>query len=274
MIKKVKVLARRMVALGLVVMIAVLTAGLVHGETKILLRPYPDFSKLFPDHESFQGETIQFGGKVSAIVNNTVKIDRTNGDIDVSITSKKFEYRGSFDNSFNLRKSVYLFKDQDLIKLVGHDKRVTSAEQSQKSISIEYYLNNRQKNVKKITCDQNTVDTDILLFYLHGRLLDGNDRFNTSLITKSSGMKVNAGFRLITTSDLQKLSPEYNFPPIMKKIIDQKVDRYVYIMELNGIEKVFYPYRYYYVYDKEAPHNLIAYWGGSVKLAEYAYIIE
>lgn len=231
----------------------------------------PNFGGLFPANENFYGEASQFGGKVTALVNNSFEVDKSSGDIMISFLSKEFEYRGRFDNSFKLKNSVFTFKSKDLIKLVGHDKRVTNAEQSQKLMSIKYYLNDRQKDVKMITCDANTVDSDILLFYLQGKLLEGNEKFNITLISKGSGMKVNAAFRLTTASDFLKLSPEYEFPADLKKISGESPERYVYVMELSGVAKIFFPYKYYYVYDKENPHSLIAYWGGPVKNGEYAY---
>lgn len=268
----VKVFLKRMIIISFVIMIFMMTIAGANGERKSVLMPNSDFSKLFPGNESFYGETVQFGGKICATVNNSVEIDPANGDIDIAIVSKEFEYRGSFDNYFKLKNSVFLFKDKDLVKLVGHDKRVTDAELPQK-YSIRYYLNDKQKDVKQITYDNNTVDSDILLFYLQGKLLEGNSKFNISLISKGNGMKVNAVFRRLLTADLQKLSPEYNFPSEMKKLLEQKVERYVYIMDLSGVAKIFYPYRYYYIYTKESPHNLIAYWGGSPKTAEYAYVL-
>jgi hypothetical protein len=227
-----------------------------------------------PTHQELKGEENSMGGTSVTPFIYTVNKDETTGTIEVVTIANDFEFNCHLDQSLLVRDSVFLFKNPNMIKFLGHDKRVTKVDKLKKIMEIEYFLNGFLKGVKKIPYDQNKVDSDTLLLFLQEKLLEKAVDFNKDVIQKAKGLRVNAEFKLITTSDLQLISPQYTFPEQFKKISKQPEEVYVYVMELTGLPSFIYPYKYYFAYRKALPCQLIAYWGGALKEEEFGYILD
>jgi hypothetical protein len=231
--------------------------------------PNTDVGRVLPAVSEVAGESVQLNGKTAGPFSQSFKLDQAGGLAYINIVSDMFEFHGSYTPALRVVKSEFVFKNQDLIAYLGHDHRVTAWDGTSK-IKVRYYLNNRLRAEKSFS-DKGIVDSDIILFYLQGMLLKKTGDFQCELFGKKDGLSVNAKFRLVTTADFVKLAPEYNFPEGLRRISGLKNEVLVYIMELKGITRLFYGYKYYYVFEKGEPYRLIAYWGGPFREAEYGY---
>jgi hypothetical protein len=179
---------------------------------------------------------------------------------------------GCFTKTLRVRESEFIFKSKEYIDYLGYEKRDTVWDNETNKMKVEYYLSNRLKTTKYFS-GTGLIDSDIVLFYLQGMLTKGSQEFDTDLATKKDGIKIRVKFKLITTTDFLKLSPEYNFPEGLSRLAAQKNEVYVYVMEVSGFIGLFYSAKYFYVFEKAPPHRVIAYWGGLLQDAEFGYIL-
>lgn len=262
--------------LNLVIVISAVTVfdGFIGLQVNAMTASRDDITLLFPAQQEFKGEGSLLGGSILTPFIHTVNVETATGEIRITTVACDFEYQSCLDRSLQVKDSIFVFKNQDMIKFLGHDKRVTKFNGVKNLLEIQYFLNGVLKSCKKIPCDQNTIDSDTLMVFLQGMLLKKSTNFNMNIIPKAKGMRVNANFNLIVTDDFQKVSPQYKFPEQFKKIAKQRAEVYVYIMELTGLPNLVYPYRYYFAYRKEPPYQSVAYWGGASKEEEFAYLLE
>lgn len=256
-----------------IIAISVLIGGLFTLPANAVVIPRDGIAMLLPAHQELTGEESLRGGLLTPLT-HTINVDEATGEIRITTVASDFTYQGSLDPSFQVRESIFIFKNKNMINLLGHDKRITRYDGVKKQLEIQYFLNGILKYLKKIPCDQNTVDTDTLIVFLQGMLLKKATNFNMYIISKSRGIRVHANFNLTTTNDLQQISPKYQFPDHFKRISKQVDGFYVYVMELTGLPNIIYPYKYFFAYRKESPYQLVAYWGGPLKEEEFGYIVE
>lgn len=189
----------------------------------------------------------------------------------VEIDNEIFSYYGVLDKNLILQNSIIKNQEGKLIKALGHDKRVTKMNPEKQQIEIEYYRGNKLKKTKEFTYGSELLDSDILFLYLQQKLLQGRRDFKGSVLQKARGIKVNAEFKLFQVNDFEKLAPEYDFPAVLTDRTKYNHNVYVYVMQLTGILKIFYPHKYYYAYENTHPYNLLAYWGGEPGMAEFHF---
>jgi hypothetical protein len=258
----------------IIVLSLVFFGGVFHSQSNASAILREQIALLFPVHQELKGEESSMGGILVTPFTNTVNMDEATGMIEITTVASDFEYNCHLDQSLQVRDSVFVFKNQNMIKFLGHDKRVTKFDERNKLLEIEYFLNGSEKGVKRIPYDQNNVDSDTLLVFLQGKLLEKAASFNINVIQKAKGLQVNANFNLLITIDLQRISPQYTFPEQFKRISKQQEEVFVYVMELTGLPGFIYPYKYYFAYRKVLPYQLIAYWGGAPKEEEFGYFLE
>lgn len=189
----------------------------------------------------------------------------------VEMDSEIFSYYGVLDKDLILQNSIIRNKEGKLIKALGHDKRVTKLDPEKQRIEIAYYRGDKLKVTKGITYDPGLLDSDILFLYLQQKLLMGTRDFHGSVLQKARGIRVNAKFKLFQVNDFKKLAPEYDFPAVYKDRTKYNQNVYVYVMQVTGILKIFYPHKYYYAYKNTYPYHLLAYWGGEPGMAEFHF---
>jgi hypothetical protein len=231
-----------------------------------------DVGRALPTVSEIMGEAVQLNGKTTGSFTQSFKMDEASGTIQIVIVSDIFKFSGTFTPAFRVIRSEFSFTNQDLITYLGHDQRVSVWDGTSK-IKVKYYLNNRLKSEKSFS-DNGVVDSDIILFYLQGMLFKKSSDFQCELFGKKDGLTVNAGFRLLSATDFIKLAPEYDYPEGLRRISALRNEVLVYVMELKGLTRLFYGYKYYYVFEKTEPYRLIAYWGGPSREAEYGYRVN
>jgi hypothetical protein len=261
--------------LVMIFLLAIVFDGLLGLPVNATTTSRDGIALLFPAHQEYKGEESSLGGSLITPFTQTINVDELTGETRITMVACDFEYQSQLDSSLQVRESVFTFKNRDMIKSLGHDKRVTKFDAAKKLLAIEYYLNGKSKGVKKIPEDQNTVEGDTLMVFLQGMLLKKATNFNMDFIQKSRGLKVNANFTLRTINDFQKIAPEYNYPEQLKKLSKQPAEEvYLYVMELTGLPGFIYRYKYYFAYQKEPPYQVVAYWGGPPKDGEFGFVLN
>ena len=251
--------------------IAITSNCLAYDKLSSLFNSGEAVSSLLPVSQSFNGKAILLGGKANFPFTQTVNIDTQTKDIIIEIRSNSYSFIGRLDPSLRLQDSISTFRDKELIKFLGHDKRVTHFDSLRRKLIIDYYLNSKLKQTKEIGYDFATVDSDTLYLFLQAMLLKGTKDFSGQIVLNGKGLRLDMDFKLDTTNDLQSFTPQYSFPEKFKLITKQKDEVYVFTTTLTGAVNIVFPYKYYFAFSKTYPYKLIAYWGGKPQEAEYYF---
>ncbi len=232
----------------------------------------PELSILFPEIQEYSGVVYSLGGSHITPFSHTIKVDQSTGNIVIYTVGTEFEYQGQLDPYLQIKTSDFIFKNSEMINFLGHDQRVTRYDPERKNLIVKYFLNNQEKKTKVFTSDCSCIDSDALPTFLQGMLLNNTGDFNLDLIQKAKGLRINADFKLIAVDNPLSLSTEYHFPPEFRNSLQQINKVYIYVMKLTGLPGLVYPYKYYFVYHNESPYQLVAYWGGESKEAEFGFL--
>lgn len=221
------------------------------------------------------GKMCVLGGKVSSPFQQRITYDQRRDLYHVEYESDIYEFKAVLDPDLVLKHSEWQATNTDLITHLGYDKRITSYDAGQGALWIEYYHGAVRKETKRITCNGEAIDSDLIYLYLQQVLAD-QARSGCEVVVKSRGLKIKVTFSQITTADLLGLTPQYScveeFRHFAEAIKAQGEELAVYIMDLSGIAKWFIPYKYYIAFRQDPPLQLVGYWGGPPQNAEFLYV--
>ena len=206
--------------LGILVGLLLVVTGncLAYEKLSSLFNSGEAVSSLLPVSQSFNGKASLLGGKANFPFTQTVNIDSQTKEIMIEIRSNSYIFTGRLDQFLRLQESISIFKDKELIKFLGHDKRVTHFDNLRRKLIIDYYLNSKLKQTKEISYDYATVDSDTLYLFLQAMLLKGTKDFSGQIVLNGKGLRLDMDFKLDATDDLQSFAPLYNFPEKFKLI--------------------------------------------------------
>jgi hypothetical protein len=196
-------------------------------------------------------------------------VDKTTGDIKIQTTSNDFNFLGHYNRYMQLKDSETFCSNPEVIEIQDFDYRIAVFDDVKKQIIVKYYKNNLMNKIRKFRFDQTTIDTDALVIYLQGMLLNNSGSFNFNILLKSKGLRLNANFKLQKTVDLKIISNRSSFPEIFNDVLSNNEEFMVYKMSFTGIFKVLYPYKFYFVYKQNPLGDLVVYWGGAFLDEEY-----
>lgn len=221
------------------------------------------------------GKLCVLGGKVSSPFQQRITYDQKHDLYRVEYKSDIYEFTAVLDPDLVLKHSEWLATNSALITHLGYDKRITSYDPGQEALCIEYYHGAERKETKRIICNGEAIDSDLIYLYLQ-RVLADQAQSGCEVVVKSRGLKIKVTFSQVTTADLMGLTPQYccveEFRHFAEEIKAQGEELDVYIMDLNGIAKWFIPYKYYIAFRQDPPLQLVGYWGGPPHAAEFLYI--
>lgn len=222
------------------------------------------------------GYAFALGGKVCSVFLQLISYNEQSQLYKVEVDSEIYNFTSIMDKELRLKDSKWVTKEKDLIKLLGHDKRITIYDLQSEKATIQYYMKGKLEKTKVVDYNQDILDSDIIYLYLQKMLVTGTTKFNCDVLLKARGLKMNVNFNRETVKDLTTFSPEYNFPRKFREFADQLAGSdkrfFVYVMQLTGIYKLFYPHKYYTAFTESSPHQLVAYWGGAPKEADFMFI--
>jgi antitoxin component YwqK of YwqJK toxin-antitoxin module len=175
----------------------------------------------------------------------------------------------TFKNRMELDKSLKIIKNKFQIlnlankEKIPYDSLEAVISSDKKKLVISDFLNGiKNKETRTLVYNNNTVYIDTITLFLAGCLNKGIKNFKAEMIIDSQKIKIPVEFKLITTKNLLELSPEYtDVPDFFVKGALSKEELYVFVFNFAGVAWPFYPHKWYVAYKKEAPHQLVAYWG-------------
>ena len=222
------------------------------------------------------GNSYVLGGKVSSNFRQRITYDNKTSLYRVKYDSAIYELTAELDANLQLKHSEWQTKNSELIKRLGHDKRITYYDSEEKVLKIEYYKEGKIKETKNFSYDKDTLDSDLIYLYLQKVLAADNKGSNCDIILKSRGLKINVAFHQLSTKDLLSFTPQYSFLDGFRRFAQQMGEQGeeldVYVMDLTGLPKLLFPHKYYLAFKKTSPRQFVAYWGGAPKVAEFTFI--
>lgn len=267
---------------------AILIFLTLSGETSLLQSQRPDYEltetkaevlQPVAGEERFQeGWLYLLGGRLSSRFDQSLTWDEETQAFKARIRSELFTFDADLDPLFRLKQSVWRSENAELLKVLGYDRRITEYDPEANTIIIRYYLDGEQKEKKILKRDEHIIDSDLLPLYLEDLIRKEILKSNCHLILMSRGLKVKVDFNRVEIRDLLKLSPDYNYPAGFRDhllTLSQSGEEFsVFVMDLTGIVRLFYPHKYYIVYRKELSYRFTAFWGGAPKDADFIFVIE
>ena len=223
-----------------------------------------------------RGGSCILGGRASSDFQQVITYDQKSGLHRVEYDSSIYVLKAELDANLQVKHSEWQTTNNELIKRLGHDKRVTYYDPEEEVLKIEYYKGDKIKETKKFSYDEDILDSDLIYLYLNKVLTTDNQGANCDIILKSRGLKINVVFHQLSTKDLLSFTPQYSFLEgfrnFAQKIGEEGEELDVYVMNLTGVSKLFFPHKYYLAFKKTTPRQFVAYWGGGPKEAEFTFI--
>ena len=223
-----------------------------------------------------RGSSYILGGKVSSDFRQNITYDHKANLYRVTYASAIYELTAEVDANLLLKYSKWQTRNSELINRLGHDKRITYYDAEHEVLKIEYYKGEELKEIKNLSYDEDTLDSDLIYLYLQKVLTPENNGANCDIILKSRGLKINVVFHQLSTKDLLNFTPQYQFLDgfckFARQMEEQGEELEVYVMDLTGIPRLLFPHKYHLAFKKTIPRQFVAYWGGAPKAAEFTFI--
>lgn len=223
-----------------------------------------DFLKFLPEYseENWEVEYFIKGKKYSY----TRKIQKIKDKDRLKIISSDESENIVLDKNLMVLTRASKVKNTVSDKL-SYDKVFWEYNSNNKKLYIKNYLNGEKIKSEKHKIDKNTIILNPIL--MQAILLSDSKRKEFNVDAISNAGKYNMDFTLKEFRDLEKIDDRYSLPEKLKKHSKLKEDVYVYRLSLTGLVGKFYPYNFYFVFEKNNNCDLIAYWGGKPSKAEY-----
>ncbi len=154
------------------------------------------------------------------------------------------------------------------VERVGFNHRIATAT-SDDNIEIEFLLAETLMDKKKLKLKEQAVEFEILGLYLQGLLLQETTEFHGHLVDINGVGKYELNSKILDNKEIQKMASGKNIPPQVVNILNEPQNIYVFSLGYNGMLRWFFPVRFHVVLEKEKPHRILAFWGGSSDLLRY-----
>ncbi|MEE9517002.1 MAG: hypothetical protein V3V52_07850 [Candidatus Adiutricales bacterium] len=237
-----------------------------------LIEPQDNLSRLLPTRQTLSGRIVIPYMNQDVPFNSWMKVNPETGRVDLEFVSPLYEIRTTLDSALRIVESASIILEDRLIKKLGYDQRVTKINTKEKdSIHIEHFLKGRKVKEKDVDYDYFTFDLDLPQIALQALLLKGIKEFNTDVILKDRGWRININFQLVESKDLASLASEYEFPPQLKELLKPESGYYVYVGKISSILRILYKHKFYCVFSKTEPHKFVASWGGEPEWVRYVF---
>jgi len=234
-----------------------------------------DLILTFPEEEMLTYRTDQFvqstnqrrqfeGSVQSSRQQNTYRQTSNNPNSQTSLT---------INNTVRFGQVETRFKDAEAIKRLGYDQLLTRQVGNQ--VRAQKMENGREIQNHNWQIEANAIDGDLIAILLRG--LTARRRltsFLAQVFTKWDGGNYEMAFSSETLRSLLERERQINFPPAMRQLLQQNPNAVAWSMGLTGPASFFFPHKFYFVFEQEAPHRLLATWGGPPERANYTWLIS
>ncbi|MBN1409609.1 MAG: hypothetical protein JW969_02105 [Spirochaetales bacterium] len=246
----------------LMIMFCLSSALLGLDSLEMLLPENKFYVTLFPEYERGTGEVVFHAGQYLSNFEYLFRKTEDGGyyffsESGVSTVEKYFTSKMrliSHSNQFHI-------KEDSIIKKQGYDRRQIDVDAAAKTIILTLYKDGSMLSQHKFPLNENTVDTDNIVFMLQSMLLSNKhqDFYCDVLVPNERGIYP-MKFRFQETESITSLPARFDFPAGMKAL-DKEYSKYnVFVMSLDSIFSLFVWTKWYLVYDARYPYSFIAYW--------------
>lgn len=246
-------------------LLLLLTIFLLLFWTGCLSRPseedliYEDLSIVLPETQRYQVEIINKKGQVLYSYEKQVNVDEKSGEIAIKDRGANYEYEGCLNKDFILLNSQLIYKNEADIKNLGYDKRVTVFYPEEREIVLQVLTEGQVLYSKDIKLENNTYDLESFGFFVQALQLKGFNRFRGKVINMSNGQQIKVEMKQLSEESLQKLLAKKQLPEQIRNL-DPNV-HYYYEMGVRDWNRIFFPYKFYLIFEREAPFYVTAFWG-------------
>lgn len=242
-------------------------ASVIGSESELL--------QLFPEQETITYRTDQFHQPTNQRrqFEGTVRTSRQLNTLQQSSSNPYSSTVVTANGSVRFGRIENRLRDEEAIRRLGYDAMVTSRTGNQ--VRTQKLENGREVKLHTWTIDPNTVDGDMIPVLL--RVLTAQRRlgsFLAQVLTKWDGGSYEMQFQSETVGNLLARERQLAFPPPMRQLLTQRPDAVVWSMGLTGPASLFFPHRFYFVYEQEQPHRLLGSWGGPPDRASYTWLTQ
>lgn len=164
------------------------------------------------------------------------------------------------------------FKEPETIKRLGYDQIVTGF--NGREVLSRKLDNNREVSSHRWQAETNSVDGDTIVILLRTLSSRANvQSFKAQVFTKWDGGNYEMEFirnRLKNILDQQRQIP---FPSQMRSLLQRNPEAIIWSMGLTGPAALFFPHKFYFVFEDVAPFRFLATWGGPPEGASFTWLV-
>lgn len=190
-------------------------------------------------------------------------------EVEVVTTGSDYVTKSIYDLNFQLLTSDMQVIDPEDAYRVGFDQRLANYISEDDRIEIKFYLDNEKQDEREIYLKDYGIEMEVLGLALQTQLLREETDFHGQIIDINGVGRYNLDSDLLTPKEITKLAEGRHMAPQVQTILANNEDIYVYSFGYNGMLRWFFPMRFHVVLEKEIPHRILAFWGGSGDLLRY-----
>ncbi len=251
----------------MVFMMCLLTVCSLFGLATGMAQSLPDS---LPDLQGYRIDILTPDDVIEYSYTTSMRIDRDLAQITIAATGPSYQSKSVYDLSFLLLSSELEVRAKDDIERIGFDRRTAFIDIEVDRLVLEFFLEQESQQIREHDIPTETVDIESLGLYLQSLVLAGETTFHGNLYDSNSGDKFNRlQVSLLKQSEIDKLVRQSTFPETMNVMLKDSDNIIVFSLGLRGLIRIFFPHRFYVVLEKQAPHHILGFWGGSSQRLRY-----
>lgn len=174
-----------------------------------------------------------------------------------------------YDLDLNLITSeMKVISEEDWAR-VGFDRRIAGCSEDGSQIKVDFYLTGELQDSRVLHIKEQAVEFEVLGLYLQALLSKNITDFHGQLIDINGIGKYELDAKVLTVKEINKLAVGRHMAWQVKEILDRAEDICVFSIGYDGMLRWFFPVRFHVVLEKDEPHRILAFWGGSSDLLRY-----
>lgn len=226
-------------------------------------------SHVLPGFQQYQITIITPKGEEEYDYLVSFSVDSQAKNINVYTDGAEYKTNSFYDLDLNLISSEMIVTSEEDIERVGFNRRTADCSGDGSQINIDFYLADDLQLSRVIHLKEQAVEFEVLGLYLQALLLQNSTDFHGQLIDINGIGRYELDSKVLTVREIKKLAAGRHMAWQVKEILDKADDIYVFSIGYNGMLSWFFPARFHVVLEKQTPHRILAFWGGSSDLLRY-----
>lgn len=187
----------------------------------------------------------------------------------VNTTGSDYLTKSIYDLKLQLLSSDMRVVDQADAIRVGFDQRFAEFFPADERIDIKYILENEVQDERELFLKDFGIEMEVAGLALQNLLLQGETEFHGQLIDINGAGRYNLDSKVLSATEISKLADGRQMAPQVRDMLSKPDDIIVFSIGYDGMLRWFFPVRFHVILAKEAPHHVLAFWGGSGNLLRY-----